>query len=99
MPAGEPSIDDEALAHLERLARLEVPADERESVKADLAAVLEFVAQLNHLPVDGADLAGAEATSGRPDVPRPSLGQQAALSVAPAARDGYFEVPRTVDEG
>ncbi|HEX7001625.1 MAG TPA: Asp-tRNA(Asn)/Glu-tRNA(Gln) amidotransferase subunit GatC [Trueperaceae bacterium] len=99
MPAGEPRIDDEALAHLERLARLVVPAEEREAVRADLAAVLEFVTQLNELPVESVDLAVSEGGSGRPDVPRPSLDRAAALSVAPETRDGYFEVPRTLDEG
>ncbi len=98
-PADPVTIDDETLAHLERLARLEVPEDERESVKADLAAVLAFVAQLEQVPGrDGAPPAVAVAGA-RPDQPRPSLGQAEALSVAPSRKDGYFQVPRTVDEG
>jgi aspartyl-tRNA(Asn)/glutamyl-tRNA(Gln) amidotransferase subunit C len=94
-----PVIDDETLARLEELARLELAPDERERVKADLAAVLGFVAQLADLPEGpGAeDLTAPERT--RPDVPRPGLPRDAALALAPAARDGYFEVPRTVDEG
>ncbi len=94
-----PVVDDETLAHLEDLARLELAPEERERVKADLAAVLGFVAQLADLPEGGeaADLAAPART--RPDVPRPGLTRVAALALAPAARDGYFEVPRTVEEG
>lgn len=93
-----PVIDDEALAHLEELARLELAPEERARVKADLQAVLGFVAELADLPegVADADLAAPERT--RPDVPRPGLAREAALALAPAARDGYFEVPRTVEE-
>lgn len=93
------SVDDRTLEHLERLARLEVPAEERDGIKADLSTVLTFVAQLADLAI-GADAPKTDAPSAaRPDVQRPSLGQAAALAVAPASRDGYFEVPRTVDEG
>lgn len=93
------SIDDETLAHLEHLARIEVPADERESVKADLSTVLAFVAQLGEMASETEARAADAPSSARPDVPRPSLGQAAALAVAPASREGYFEVPRTLDEG
>lgn len=92
------SIDDETLSHLEELARLELHPAEREKVKADLAAVLGFVAELAELQEGevATDLAAPERT--RPDVPRPGLPREAALALAPAARDGYFEVPRTVEE-
>lgn len=93
------SVDDETLAHLERLARLEVPADERESIKADLGTVLAFVAQLEDLAIETGSSVADLPNAARPDVPRPSLGQAAALAVAPASREGYFEVPRTLDEG
>ena len=93
------SVDDRTLEHLERLARLEVPEEERDGIKADLSTVLTFVAQLADLAI-GSDAPETDAPSAaRPDVQRPSLGQAAALAVAPASRDGYFEVPRTVDEG
>lgn len=92
-------IDDETLSHLEELARLELAPEERERVKADLAAVLGFVDALADLPEgeDASDLTAPQRT--RPDVPRPGLPRDAALALAPASRDGYFEVPRTVEEG
>lgn len=93
------SVDDQTLEHLERLARLEVPAEEREGIKADLSTVLTFVAQLAGLSVGTGTPETDAPSTARPDVPRPSLGQAAALAVAPASRDGYFEVPRTLDEG
>ena len=46
------SVDDQTLEHLERLARLEVPPEERESIKLDLSTVLAFVAQLGDLAIE-----------------------------------------------
>lgn len=94
-----PVIDDAALARLEELARLELEPAERARVKADLAAVLGFVAQLAELPAGPVDpgLAAPERT--RPDEPQPGLPRDTALALAPDARDGFFAVPRTLEEG
>lgn len=95
-------IDDATFDHLERLARLSVPDDERADLKADLAALLAFVAQLEEIDVSGvAELTRpvAASASGRPDALTGSLPRVTALELAPARRDGFFEVPRTVDEG
>lgn len=108
--AGEPAetvdtahpIDDATLDHLQRLARITVPADERERLKHDLGEVLGFVAQLREVDVEGlSELTRPISTAGvtRQDEPSPSLPRERALAMAPATRDGFFEVPRTVDEG
>ncbi len=94
-----PTIDDEALRRLEALARLELGDAERERLEADLTAVLGFVATLRELPDEVGRAPFEVPQRTRPDEPRPGLAREAALSVAPATRDGYFEVPRTVDEG
>ena len=73
-----------------RLARLEVPAQERAALAAELAGL------------DAADArqAGPQPRQGdglRPDVPRPSVPREALLAAAPAVRDGAVLVPRTVE--
>lgn len=95
------AVDDETFDHLQRLARLRVPEADRATLKEDLEKVLAFVAQLEEIDVSGVDeltrpLAGSGVT--RPDTPAPSLPREVALKSAPAQRDGFFEVPRTVEE-
>ncbi|HZJ09762.1 MAG TPA: Asp-tRNA(Asn)/Glu-tRNA(Gln) amidotransferase subunit GatC [Trueperaceae bacterium] len=95
-------VDDAVLDHLQRLARLSVPEDEREAVKRDLGKVLAFVAQLREVDVDGVEELTRPVTptgAAREDVLAPSLPRELALAIAPATRDGFFEVPRTVEEG
>lgn len=108
--AGTHEIDDQALEHLERLARLVIEPSERADLKHDLVELLGFVDSLleadvegveeygrahPNTPADGVSLSGAE----RHDSLAPSLPSARALAMAPALRDGFFQVPRTVDEG
>jgi len=95
------AVDDETFDHLQRLARISVPAEDRDDLKADLEKVLAFVEQLEEVDVTGVEeLARPVAGSGvtRQDTLTPSLPREVALGMAPAQRDGFFEVPRTVDE-
>lgn len=100
----EPSaatIDDEAFDHLQRLARLSVPEEEREALRRDLGKVLAFVAQLREVDVVGVSQMTRPVTppgATRPDVREPSLPHERAMELAPANQGGFFEVPRTVDE-
>jgi aspartyl-tRNA(Asn)/glutamyl-tRNA(Gln) amidotransferase subunit C len=92
---------DERLEHLLRLARLELAPGEDEEVAADLARLLDYLERLQAADVGEEDewrppMPPAAAT--RPDVVAPSLPTEAALRLAPAARDGFFEVPRTLDD-
>jgi len=97
-----PVIDDAALDHLQRLARLTVPEHERDAVKRDLAEVLAFVAHLNEVDVSGVSELTRPVTPPRTlrqDAHAPSLPRERALELAPEVQDGFFQVPRTVDEG
>jgi aspartyl/glutamyl-tRNA(Asn/Gln) amidotransferase C subunit len=112
------TVDDAALEHLERLARLVIEPTERESLKADLVELLGFVDSLLEADVAGVQEFGvtearpteagpsdsarpdaAAADPERPDVVQPSLPSSAALAMAPEEFDGFFKVPRTVEEG
>jgi len=96
------ALDDRDIEHLARLARLHLAEDEREALKADLRAVLEYFEQLGEVDTEGVDalvrpvLPAAEV---RPDAPTPSLPRERALALANAAQDGFIRVPRTIDEG
>jgi aspartyl-tRNA(Asn)/glutamyl-tRNA(Gln) amidotransferase subunit C len=90
------SITRDDVLHVARLARLEIPEDEIEHVRAELGAILEAVGKVAEL-----DLADVEPTSHPLDVvnawgedePRPSLPREEALANAPDPEDGQFRVP------
>ena len=84
------------MLHVAALARLEIPAEEIDTVREQLGAILEAVGKVAEL-----DLSGVEPTSHPLDLvnawaedePRPSLEREAALANAPDARQGAFRVP------
>ena len=90
------AISREDVLHVARLARLEIPPDEVETVQAQLSAILDAVAKVSEL-----DLADVEPTSHPLDLvnewgedePRPSLAREHALANAPDPADGAFRVP------
>ena len=96
-----PSISREEVAHVARLARLELTEEELDRVTGELAAVLEHAADVAAL-----DTAGVPPTAHplslvnvlRDDEPGPSLDREEVLSQAPAAEEGRFRVPRILGE-
>lgn len=96
-----PAISASDVAHLARLARIDIPQQELAHYAQQLEVILGAVAQVGE--ITSADV---PATSHpmplinvfRDDEPRPSLSQEAALSGAPAVEDGRFRVPRILDE-
>ena len=87
--------------HVAKLARLALSEEELEQFTVQLGAILEHAASVAAL-----DTAGVPPTSHptplanvlRPDEPRPGLDRQSVLSMAPAAEDGRFRVPRILGE-
>jgi aspartyl-tRNA(Asn)/glutamyl-tRNA(Gln) amidotransferase subunit C len=90
------AISREDVLHVARLARLEIPEDQIEHVRAELGAILEAVGKVSEL-----DLEGVEPTSHPLDLvnvwdedeARPSLSREDALANAPDPADGAFRVP------
>ncbi len=85
------------------LANLELTAEEKELFSNQLAAIVEYVDQLNELDTSEVTpwqthSAGEVVTSyaTREDVVEPSLGQEKALDQAPDQDDGQFLVPRVI---
>jgi aspartyl-tRNA(Asn)/glutamyl-tRNA(Gln) amidotransferase subunit C len=86
---------DEVL-HVARLARLALAEDEIEPMARELSAVLDHVARIGELDLEGVaptshvvDITGAL----RADEPRSCLPREVALAQAPAVSDDGFLVP------
>lgn len=93
-------LGDEDMAHLLKLARLELAAEEAEQLKADLSRILDYFNQLAALDTEGvAPLARPIEHEGvyRDDVLGTPLPQTRALALAIEQEAGFFKVPRTVD--
>jgi aspartyl-tRNA(Asn)/glutamyl-tRNA(Gln) amidotransferase subunit C len=94
-------ISRDDVAHVARLARLDVTEDELDRFVGQLAAVLEHAADVAAL-----DTAGVPPTAHpfplvnilRDDEPGLSLDRAEVLSMAPAAENGRFRVPRILGE-
>jgi aspartyl-tRNA(Asn)/glutamyl-tRNA(Gln) amidotransferase subunit C len=103
-----PALPREEVAHLARLARIDVSDTELDRLSGQLTAIVDAVASVS------AAVARAEAATGepvpatshpiplrnvtRPDVVTAVLGADEALSGAPEAVDGRFSVPRILGE-
>jgi aspartyl-tRNA(Asn)/glutamyl-tRNA(Gln) amidotransferase subunit C len=91
-----PMIDRDEVLHVARLARLQLAEDEIEPLARELSAVLDHVAKISELDLDGVpptshvvEVSGAL----RADEPRESLPREVALAQAPAVSADGFSVP------
>ena len=95
------SISRDDVAHVARLARLELTSDELELFTSQLAAVLDHAAD-----VEALDVADVLPTAHpyplrnvtRPDERRPGVDREEVLAQAPSAEDGRFRVPPILGE-
>jgi aspartyl-tRNA(Asn)/glutamyl-tRNA(Gln) amidotransferase subunit C len=95
------AIDRAEVERIAALARLEIPADAIERTAAQLSEVLDFVATLGRLELEGlapTAFAPAEAPlrEDRVDEAR-RLGTERAVAGAPDHEDGFFLVPPIVE--
>ena len=89
------------VAHVAKLARLDLSEEELERLVVDLGAVLDHAADVAAL-----DTAGVPPTAHplplknvlRPDEPRPGADRDEVLSMAPQVEDGRFRVPPILGE-
>ncbi|CAE09692.1 Asp-tRNA(Asn)/Glu-tRNA(Gln) amidotransferase subunit GatC [Wolinella succinogenes] len=94
-------IDDKLLARLESLAMIEVPEEKKESIKAELGEIVNFVENLNSLEVEGLEATFTTLegkTPMREDTPMndeeiPAL----ILKHAPQSAENYFIVPKIIE--
>jgi aspartyl-tRNA(Asn)/glutamyl-tRNA(Gln) amidotransferase subunit C len=89
------------VAHVARLARLELTDDELGTFTDQLAKVLDHARDVEALDVgDVPPTAHPYPLKNvmRPDQPAPTLPRGAALDAAPAVEDGLFRVPPVLGE-
>ncbi len=89
-------IDREQVLHVARLARLKLREEEIEPLAKELSAVLDHVARIGELDLEGVSPTShvVEMTGSlRPDEPRECLPREVALEQAPAISGDGFSVP------
>jgi aspartyl-tRNA(Asn)/glutamyl-tRNA(Gln) amidotransferase subunit C len=89
-------ISRDEVLHVARLARLALSEEEIEPMARELSLVLDHVARIGELDLDGVAPTShvVDVTGGlRPDRPRPSLERERALAQAPAVDGDGFLVP------
>jgi len=96
-----PSITRDEVAHLARLARLDLPEAELEAYAGQLDVILSSVARVAEVAADDippTSHALPITNVMRADEVRPSLATDEILTAAPAAEGGRFRVPRILGE-
>lgn len=89
------------IAKVAKLARISVSEEDLAVYGAQLGDILQHAERVQALPTDGVPPTSHpfEMTNAfRPDEVRPSLDRDEVLAQAPATEDGYFRVPRILDE-
>lgn len=97
-----PHIDDALVAHLAKLARLDLSPEERALFAPQLDRVLKYVELLQSVDITGVEPlfhAVPLADVMRDDTPLPSLDPAIALANAPQESQGFFCVPPVLDRG
>jgi len=94
-------IDKAMVERVALLARLELSEHEMAQLSTQLSAIIGYIEKLNALDVSNVEpLAHCLPLQNvlREDVPRPSLSNEQALSNAPDREEGYFKVPKILDD-
>ena len=94
-------LDKQEVEHVAKLARLAVTEQEVEEFGRQLSDILNYIGKLNEL-----DTSKVEPTSHvlniqnvfREDRIMPSLSREEALAGAPETEEGFFRVPKIIEE-
>ena len=96
-----PAITRDDVAHLARLARIDLPPESLEHYADQLGVILGAVAQVSEVATDDIPPTShplSLVNVFRPDEVHPSLSNTEALSGAPSVESERFRVPRILDE-
>ena len=92
-------ISDATIEYVGILAKLELSEAEKEAAKTDMEKMLDYIDTLNQLDTDGVEpLSHVSPVHNvfREDVVTNGDLREETLSNAPARKDDYFEVPKTL---
>jgi aspartyl-tRNA(Asn)/glutamyl-tRNA(Gln) amidotransferase subunit C len=96
-------ITETEVRYVADLANLSCSDEEVRRFARELDGILEHIDKLNELDTAGVEpmaqvlYAAEETATLRSDLPRPTLGTEAALANAPQKGAGYFKIPRVID--
>ncbi len=94
-------IRKEQVEHVAKLARLEVSEDEKAMFARQLSAILTYMDQLKEVDTEGVEPTATVLPTEnvfREDAVKPSLTQERALANAPDQADGFFRVPKILED-
>jgi aspartyl-tRNA(Asn)/glutamyl-tRNA(Gln) amidotransferase subunit C len=94
-------ISKQQVEHVAKLARLEVSEDEKAMFARQLSAILTYMDQLREVNTEGVEPTATVLPTenvGREDEVRPCLAQEQALANAPDQADGFFRVPKILED-
>ncbi len=94
-------ISNEQVEHVAKLARLEVSEDEKAMFARQLSAILTYMDQLKEVDTEGVEPTATVLPTEnvwREDAVKPSLTQEQALANAPDKADGFFRVPKIIED-
>lgn len=96
------NIDNETIAKMAHLARLDVNVDEQESLLKDMNNILHFMEKLNELDTSAVEpliYLTDEHNVFREDEIHREINPQQALQNAPRQDGVYFQVAKVIDKG
>ncbi len=95
------TIDDNTIDKLAKLSSLEIDESKKESLKAELGEIINFVENLNEIDVSHIDATFTTVEGGTPlreDISNQDLEMSKhILENAPKSEDGYFIVPKIIE--
>ncbi|WP_415919940.1 Asp-tRNA(Asn)/Glu-tRNA(Gln) amidotransferase subunit GatC [Tateyamaria sp. SN6-1] len=94
------SIDETTAARVAKLARIKVEPEQLPGLASEFSTILGFIEQLNEVDVDGVEPMTSvtpQRLKRRADVVTDGSQQDAVLTNAPEAREGFFAVPKVVE--
>ena len=94
-------ISKQQVEHVAKLARLEVSEDEKAMFARQLSAILTYMDQLKEVDTEGVEPTATVLPTEnvwREDAVKPSLTQEQALANAPDQTDGFFRVPKIIED-
>jgi len=94
------AVDTETVRHVAKLARIRVEPDQQQPFANELSQILRWVEKLNELDTEGVEPMTSVAEMRpkmRTDEVTDGNRREDILANAPAAKHGFFVVPRVVD--
>jgi len=94
-------ITQKEVEHVAKLARLELSEDEKVTFARQLSGILNYMDQLRTLDTTGVEPTATVLPADnifREDEVRPSLPRDKALANAPDQAEGFFRVPRILED-